>query len=49
VAFRTAAGKNAIAPVVRALDERGIEIESVEVESPSLDDVFIAVTGTVAA
>ena len=46
VAFRTPAGKNAIAPVVRALDERGIEIESVEVESPSLDDVFIAVTGT---
>jgi ABC-2 type transport system ATP-binding protein len=46
VAFRTAAGKNAIAPVVRALDQRGIEIESVEVESPSLDDVFIAVTGT---
>ena len=46
VAFRTPAGKNAIAPVVRALDERGIEIESVEVESPTLDDVFIAVTGT---
>jgi ABC-2 type transport system ATP-binding protein len=46
VAFRTSAGKNAIAPVVRALDERGIAIESVEVESPSLDDVFIAVTGT---
>jgi ABC-2 type transport system ATP-binding protein len=46
VAFRTAAGKNAIAPVVRALDERGIDIESVEVDSPTLDDVFIAVTGT---
>jgi ABC-2 type transport system ATP-binding protein len=46
VAFRTAAGKNAIAPAVRLLDERGIEIESVEVESPTLDDVFIAVTGT---
>ena len=46
VAFRTPAGKEAIAPVVRALDERGIEIESVEVESPTLDDVFIAVTGT---
>ena len=46
VAFRTAAGKSAIAPAVRLLDERGIEIESVEVESPTLDDVFIAVTGT---
>ena len=46
VAFRTPAGKNAIAPAVRALDERGIEIESVEVETPTLDDVFIAVTGT---
>ncbi len=46
VAFRTPAGKGAIAPAVRALDERGIHIESVEVESPSLDDVFMAVTGT---
>jgi ABC-2 type transport system ATP-binding protein len=46
VAFRTAEGKNAIAPAVRTLDERGIEIESIEVESPTLDDVFIAVTGT---
>jgi len=46
VGVRSASGKGAIAPVVRLLDERGIAIVAVEVESPSLDDVFIAVTGT---
>jgi ABC-2 type transport system ATP-binding protein len=46
VALRTAAGKGAIAPVIRALDDRRVEVESIEVESPSLDDVFMAVTGT---
>ena len=44
--MRTAAGTAAIAPVVRALDEAGVEVESVEVESPTLDDVFMAVTGS---
>ena len=46
VALHTAAGKAAIAPVVRALDEHGVVVESVEVETPTLDDVFMAVTGS---
>ena len=46
VELRTAAGKAAIAPVIRALDEHDVVVESVEVESPTLDDVFAAVTGS---
>jgi ABC-2 type transport system ATP-binding protein len=46
VVLRTAAGHGAIAPVVRALDEHGVVVESVEVETPTLDDVFAAVTGS---
>jgi ABC-2 type transport system ATP-binding protein len=46
VELRSAAGKGAIAPVIRALDEHGVIVESVEVESPTLDDVFAAVTGS---
>jgi ABC-2 type transport system ATP-binding protein len=46
VALRTAAGKGAIAPAVRALDEHGVMVEAVEVETPTLDDVFVAVTGS---
>jgi ABC-2 type transport system ATP-binding protein len=46
VKLQTRAGKAAIAPAVRALDEHGIALESVEVETPTLDDVFVAVTGT---
>jgi ABC-2 type transport system ATP-binding protein len=46
VVLRTAAGKGAIAPVVRALDEHDVTVESVEVETPTLDDVFAAVTGS---
>jgi ABC-2 type transport system ATP-binding protein len=46
VALRTSAGKGAIAPAIRVLDEAGVEIESIEVESPTLDDVFMAVTGS---
>ena len=38
--------RRAIAPVIRALDEPGVEVESVEVETPTLDDVFAAVTGS---
>ena len=45
IVLRTADGARAIAPVVRTLDEAGIEVEAVEVEQPSLDDVFLAVTG----
>jgi ABC-2 type transport system ATP-binding protein len=46
VALQTAAGKAAIAPVVRALDDHGVVVEFVEVETPTLDDVFMAVTGS---
>ena len=45
VMLRTSEGARAIAPVVRLLDEAGIEVQTVEVEQPSLDDVFLAVTG----
>ena len=40
-----AEGAAAIAPVVRALDEAGILIESLDVVEPTLDDVFVAKTG----
>jgi len=43
--IRTALGAQAIAPIVRTLDEARIEVDAVEVENPTLDDVFIAVTG----
>ena len=42
---RTPSGARAIAAVVRVLDEAGIELDAVEVEEPTLDDVFLAVTG----
>jgi ABC-2 type transport system ATP-binding protein len=40
-----AAGSAAIAPVVRALDEAGITVESLDVVEPTLDDVFVEKTG----
>jgi ABC-2 type transport system ATP-binding protein len=46
VALPAKGGNAAMAPVVRALDEAGIEVESIQVESPTLDDVFLAVTGS---
>ena len=46
VLVRVPEGKSAIPPAIRALDEHGVELESVELESPSLDDVFLAVTGS---
>jgi ABC-2 type transport system ATP-binding protein len=39
-------GNGSLAPVVRVLDEAGVEVESIEVQSPTLDDVFLAVTGS---
>ena len=44
--MRAPGGHSAIAAVIRALDVHGIEVESVEVEAPTLDDVFVAVTGS---
>jgi ABC-2 type transport system ATP-binding protein len=38
-------GAAGIAPVVRALDEAGFAVESLELVEPSLDDVFVATTG----
>jgi ABC-2 type transport system ATP-binding protein len=46
VGLHTAAGKAAIGPVIRALDDHGVEVEFVEVQTPTLDDVFMAVTGS---
>jgi ABC-2 type transport system ATP-binding protein len=46
LALRASSGRGAIAPAVQALQAAGIAVASVEVESPSLDDVFIAVTGS---
>jgi ABC-2 type transport system ATP-binding protein len=38
-------GAAEIAPVVRALDERGILVESLDLVEPTLDDVFVEKTG----
>ena len=40
-----ARARPAIAPVVRALDEAGILVESLELVEPTLDDVFVDKTG----
>jgi ABC-2 type transport system ATP-binding protein len=38
-------GAAEVAPVVRALDEAGIAVESLDLVQPTLDDVFVAKTG----
>jgi ABC-2 type transport system ATP-binding protein len=38
-------GASEVAPVVRALDEAGLRVESLNLVQPSLDDVFVAKTG----
>jgi ABC-2 type transport system ATP-binding protein len=38
-------GASEIAPVVRALDEAGLSVESLDLVKPTLDDVFVAKTG----
>jgi len=38
-------GAAEVAPVVRALDEAGLAVESLELVQPSLDDVFVDKTG----
>lgn len=42
---RTPLGARAIAPIVRSLDDARVEVDAVELEEISLDDVFLAVTG----
>ena len=38
-------GAAEVAPVVRALDEAGLTVESLDLVEPTLDDVFLAKTG----
>jgi ABC-2 type transport system ATP-binding protein len=38
-------GAGQVAPVVRALDEAGLAVESLDLVEPTLDDVFVAKTG----
>ena len=38
-------GEVAVAPLLRALDRAGLELESINVARPSLDDVFLNLTG----
>ncbi len=45
LSFAVDGGAKAIAPVVRALDEAGINVASLEIVEPSLDDVFVQKTG----
>jgi ABC-2 type transport system ATP-binding protein len=41
--------KGAIAAIVRRLDERDIGIDDIAVRRPTLDDVFLTLTGHAAA
>ena len=43
--FTVERGDVALAPLVRALDAAGIALASLEVKRPSLDDVFLTLTG----
>jgi daunorubicin resistance ABC transporter ATP-binding subunit len=45
VSARVDGGADQLRDVVRLLDERGIEIDDVGLRRPSLDEVFLAVTG----
>jgi ABC-2 type transport system ATP-binding protein len=38
-------GKTAVAPIVRALDERSIPVLEMALKRPTLDDVFLRMTG----
>ncbi len=38
-------GETAIAPILRALDANGMNLKAVSVSRPSLDDVFLTLTG----
>jgi ABC-2 type transport system ATP-binding protein len=45
VLVELAGGASEVAPVVRALDEAGLLVESLDLVEPTLDDVFVAKTG----
>jgi ABC-2 type transport system ATP-binding protein len=38
-------GASEVGPIVRALDDAGVAIDSLELVEPTLDDVFVAKTG----
>ena len=45
LAVRLAPGMDDLAPVIRALDARGLRVGNVQLHAPTLDDVFLAKTG----
>ena len=45
VAVYVSNGAQAVAVIVRALDEAGVEVGAVSIARPTLDDVFLATTG----
>jgi len=45
VSARVEGGGDQLRDVIRLLDERGIEVDDVGLRRPSLDEVFLAVTG----
>ena len=45
VAVRLSQGASAVPAVIRALDEAGMHVESLDLHNPTLDDVFQAATG----
>ena len=38
-------GASDVGPIVRALDDAGLAVESLDLVQPTLDDVFVAETG----
>jgi ABC-2 type transport system ATP-binding protein len=38
-------GAGDVAPIVRALDDRGVTLTGLQLHEPTLDDVFFALTG----
>ena len=45
IAVALEGGAHEVAPIVRALDEAGIAVESLDLLKPTLDDVFVEKTG----
>ncbi|HEY0619109.1 MAG TPA: ABC transporter, partial [Kribbella sp.] len=45
VAFRIPKGGSVLPSLLRSIDAQGIELHGVEVHRPTLDDVFLTMTG----
>jgi ABC-2 type transport system ATP-binding protein len=45
VAFRIPKGGSVLPGLLRSIDAQGIELHGVEVHRPTLDDVFLTMTG----